>query len=746
MKTFTHTILIILLGGLATMSGSAQWSTNAAENNPVTGSDKDQREAVIISDGAGGVFIAWRDYQYTTSIFGGEIHAQRLNSEGIIQWDANGIGVNAGSLNKGHFSPVMTGDGHGGAILGWGRNLGSLYNYDIFSQKLDAGGTKKWPLNDVTVSDASGTESFHQVISDDSSGAIFTWQHLPGTPGSTDIYAQRVDSAGNVRWVEDGVEICMAAESQSWPKLVGDGASGAIITWADSRDGMGESDVYAQRIDAMGTVQWTSDGVEVCNYLYFQGSPVITTDGNGGAIIAWEDGRAGAQDIYAQRLNAAGEPQWAEHGIPVCNASQNQISPYIVSDGADGAIVVWEDLRDGTPDIYAQRINASGEMLWTANGVPVSAAPNEQNAPVAISDRAGGIIITWWDYRSDAFGDIFAQRLNGAGWPMWKKEGVPVSTASSYQMTPVLATDGNEGAIIVWEDFRNGSHYDIYAQRVQKNGYLGTFADGDNDGISDQEEQGPSGDDPDYDGNTDGIPDGQQTHVASFLTHDDQHYVTLMVPDSLTLEYVSAIDNPAPDASGAPSGDNDPYGFFSFYITGLTAGSHTMATLLLHDGPAVSQYYKYGPTPSEAAHWFEFSHDGETGAVIRQDTVFLHLKDGARGDYDITENGTIFEPGGPIQSASSIESPEILSLQLEPNYPNPFRDGTRVAFRIQHASHIVVEVYNASGCLVEQVVNKKWPAGQHTIHWQAAGIPEGIYIMKLTAGQQSKTIRMVKIR
>ena len=745
MKNCTHLLLIFSMLGFMPFIGTAQWSTDPTVNTMVTGSGKDQKEPVVISDGSGGVIIAWRDYQYTTSIFGGEIHAQRLDTDGVLQWDANGIGVNAGSLGKGHFRPVMTGDGYGGAILGWGRNAGFLYNYDIFAQKLDPDGTKKWSLNDVTVSDASGTESFHQVISDDSSGAIFTWQHLPGTPGSTDIYAQRVDSAGNVIWADNGVEICMAAESQSYPKLVGDGNSGAIITWADGRKGVGESDIYAQRIDAMGEVQWTADGVEVCNYLYFQGAPVITTDGNGGVIIAWEDARNGHFNIYAQRLNANGEPQWTEHGIPVCSAAQDQNTPYIVSDGAGGSIIVWQDQRDGTMDIYAQRVNGSGEMLWADDGVPVSTASNDQSAPVAMADQAGGIIITWWDYRSDAFGDIYAQRLNASGLYQWEADGVGVCTASSYQMSPVLATDGDEGAIIVWEDYRNGSHYDIYAQRIEKNGHLGEFLDADNDGISDLEEKGPAGDDPDYDGNSDAVPDGQQSHVASFKTYDEQQYVTLMVPDSLGLEYVKAIDNPAPDASGAPSQDSYPYGFFSFYITGLTEGSHTMATLFLHNGPDISQYFKYGPTPSEDPHWYEFDYDNETGAVVSTDTVFLYLKDGIRGDYDVTANGTIFEPGGPLQTTSSIPSQEALLFHLAANHPNPFYTTTTIDFSIHRPSEVRIEVFDISGRLIIQLLHRRLLPGRYSTMWQASGIPEGMYILKMTAHDQTVTKKMIKV-
>ena len=41
-----------------------------------------------------------------------------------------------------------------------------------------------------------------------------------------------------------------------------DGAGGAIITWEDGRrhDAPLDSDIYAQRIDASGMVHWTADG------------------------------------------------------------------------------------------------------------------------------------------------------------------------------------------------------------------------------------------------------------------------------------------------------------------------------------------------------------------------------------------------------------------------------------------------------------------------------------------------------
>ncbi|MBS0010090.1 MAG: T9SS type A sorting domain-containing protein [Bacteroidales bacterium] len=746
MKRTIQLLLLAVLTSLFSGLVQAQWSTDPNVNTLVCNEAENQREPFIITDGNGGAIISWRDYRYNNSMFGGDIIAQRLDTDGTALWTVNGISVNAAELGKGYFSPVMVEDGYGGAVIGWGRTPGSLYNYDIFAQKVNNDGERKWALNDVIVSDRSGTESFHQIVSDDSCGAILTWTHLPGTPGSTDIYAQRVDSAGTTKWTDDGVEICMAAESQSNPQITGDGNSGAIITWGDSRKAVGESDIYAQRISHDGTVLWTSDGVEVCNYLYFQDSPVIIGDGDGGAIIAWQDTRSGNYDIYAQRINAEGEFQWTEHGIPVCSAAQNQQSAAIVSDGEGGAIIVWQDERNGTHDIYAQRLNGSGEMLWAANGVAVTTATNNQSEPVAISDNAGGIIITWWDYRSDQFADIYAQKITASGTPVWNNNGTAVCTAPGYQEFPALASDGDEGAIIVWADMRNGTDYDIYAQLIDKAGFVGVFVDDDLDGIGDEEEQGPDGNKPDYDGNSDGQPDCQQANVASFKSFDNQQYVTLAVPEDVNLENVQAIGNPDPGALNSPEEGTYPYGFFSFTITGLNPGGSTLATFYLHEGPEIDTYYKYGPTPTESTGWYEFEYDGETGAEIYQDTILLWLTDGLRGDYDISANGIIVEPGGPVLTPTSIENEELTIFRLEPNYPNPFNGHTNIEFSISYNMDITIEVFDLTGRLVCTLLDETLPEGRHVIRWVASRFHNGIYILKMSAGTQSLTRKMIKTR
>ena len=192
--------------------------------------------------------------------------------------------------------------------------------------------------------------------------------------------------------------------------------------------------------------------------------PTIVSDGSGGAIITWHDSRSGNNDIYAQRINASGVVQWTANGVAISTAADNQINPTIVSDGSGGAIITWLDRRSGTDyDTYAQRINASGLVQWTTNGVATCTAAGDQNWPTIVSDGSGGAIITWHDFRSGINLDIYAQRINASGAVQWIADGVAISIAADGQSDPTIASDSSGGAIITWHDYRSGISNDIYA-------------------------------------------------------------------------------------------------------------------------------------------------------------------------------------------------------------------------------------------------------------------------------------------
>src|SRR4026209_2288316 len=122
-------------------------------------------------------------------------------------------------------------------------------------------------------------------------------------------------------------------------------------------------------LSSLVSAQWQVDGIAVCPPTAGQMSAVAISDGAGGAIIAWAYTSGDGGDIYAQRIDGSGNVLWTAAGVPLCTAGDWQSDPTILSDNAGGAIVAVSDLRDGVSDIYAQRIDGAGAVQWTADGV-----------------------------------------------------------------------------------------------------------------------------------------------------------------------------------------------------------------------------------------------------------------------------------------------------------------------------------------------------------------------------------------
>ncbi len=253
--------------------------------------------------------------------------------------------------------------------------------------------------------------------------------------------------AGTVLWTEDGIPLRSGeGTTANLNAITSDGAGGAIIAWQDNRSGF--YDIYVQRVDSTGNPLWSTNGVALRRLSGSNVSwPKITSDGACGAIVTWYDGRSGVNNIYAQRVDSAGNPLWAANGVALRSITDtNAILPKITSDGAGGAIVVWEDRRTGVGDIYAQRVDSAGNPLWAANGVALRsiAGSNAGSAEFTnniTSDGAGGAIVTWRDER-EVTHHIYAQRVDSEGNTLWYANGVALKGVESWTGWPNIISDG----------------------------------------------------------------------------------------------------------------------------------------------------------------------------------------------------------------------------------------------------------------------------------------------------------------
>ncbi|MDO8093284.1 MAG: hypothetical protein Q6360_07390, partial [Candidatus Brocadiales bacterium] len=469
MKRIISTTLITLYIFLLTLEVDvlAEWPSDSKVNVPVCTSQGSQTDVVITTDDSGGAIVVWRDERNGANV---GIYAQRIDASGSIRWDANGVAICTAPGDRRDVTAVS--DGSGGAVIVWeDRRSG---NSDIYAQRVDEHGVIKWATDGISICTAANSQWLHKVVYDGTDGFIIVWQDWR-SGNDWDIYAQRVNINGVVQWTVDGVGIATGAKNQLSPDIAPDGTGGAITVWHQFLGG-GDANIYAQKVDVNGVAQWGFEGLAVCNASLDQLTPVITADGAGGAIIIWVDDRNTNYDLFAQRINASGSLLWTpKNGVPICKTAIDQENPVIINDGASGAIITWENYRDANNiDIFAQRVDANGTIMWLSSGVPVGVGIDWQYAPTITTDGSNGAIIAWEDFRNPS-ADVYAQRVDAGGAVLWAANGVSVSAAQRSQGSPAIVSDNTGGAIIVWEDSRSGN-YDIYAQRLNLAGVLGGSA------------------------------------------------------------------------------------------------------------------------------------------------------------------------------------------------------------------------------------------------------------------------------
>jgi Tol biopolymer transport system component len=136
-----------------------------------------------------------------------------------------------------------------------------------------------------------------------------------------------------------------------------------------------------------------------------------------------------------------------------------------------------------------------------------------------------------------------------------------------------------------------------------------------------------------------------------------------------------------------------------------------------------------------------------------------------KGDYDpaYSNNGqfiayssftdpplTLFRQEGKSNTGSSHNQPAA-AFELKQNYPNPFRDETKISFRITEPTHVLLNIYNIAGQKIHTLVNADYTAGNYTIPWNGKdkngiALAGGIYIYQLQTKNSGQVKRMSLLR
>jgi hypothetical protein len=116
------------------------------------------------------------------------------------------------------------------------------------------------------------------------------------------------------------------------------------------------------------------------------------------------------------------------------------------------------------------------------------------------------------------------------------------------------------------------------------------------------------------------------------------------------------------------------------------------------------------------------------------------------GDYQTikynTATGVTGEPA---------EKVEWRTVKLLPNKPNPFSHNTTVSYQLDRAGRVSLAVYNIAGQKIKTLANDLQAAGTHSVSWNGCDEKgnkacSGVYFIRLQAGEQQATHKLVKIK
>lgn len=84
-------------------------------------------------------------------------------------------------------------------------------------------------------------------------------------------------------------------------------------------------------------------------------------------------------------------------------------------------------------------------------------------------------------------------------------------------------------------------------------------------------------------------------------------------------------------------------------------------------------------------------------------------------------------------------------LSLGANFPNPVRLNTTIPYQIRNYGHVLIEVLNSQGSIVDILVNRKVVPGNHMVTWNAANKPAGVYLYRMRFKNLEHTNNMLVI-
>lgn len=293
------------------------------------------------------------------------IFIKSFDSSGNEIWGAKRVHLDASSANQQNPQIAMTENfGEATTTVVWEDSRNG--NIDIYGQSFDRDGNRLWGT-DLRISDSPTNEISPVVGIDPGDNIYVSWEE------QGDIYLQKYSLDGVELWT-DPLNITNSSDSDFSPKINHASNTGMILAWTTLESSAYNS--YLAKFDSGGNLIWkqkVNSESDQKNQFY----PSLISD-DSDIYITWTDDRNGNDNIYAQKFDFAGVLQWPkDQKITDDTDSSEQNSSAIAINSDSKIFSAWHDERNLSKEVYAAEIGEPTTPTATAN-VPLTITGSKQ--------------------------------------------------------------------------------------------------------------------------------------------------------------------------------------------------------------------------------------------------------------------------------------------------------------------------------------------------------------------------------
>ncbi len=506
-----------------------------------------------------------------------------------------------------------------------------------------------------------------------------------------DIYSQLIDENG-ILWDSGGIPICTQKGVQKNFTISSDNEN-IFLVWEDYRNDP-YSDIYAQKLDFYGNLQWKENGIVVSNLEGVESEPQVASDNSGGCYISWIEKILKVNKIYIQYLNSSGKKLFGQFGIFTSNPEANAIQNFLFVDGKNEPIIFYTE-RKNNSKIYFQKFSKKGSKKMGFYGKELWQKSENQELISVIKFSQNDFVILFLSEEKSNLKSFYAQILS-QGEKLKFKNPIKMHSNCKFHQMPDLSTN-QSGFFIFWTCYHNSlNQISLFIQTLTPKGEMLKL-----EGLKLTDEN---------------------------LNLDSKYY--LFFENQLTL-FTSNLNK-----------KNGIY-FAEFYLKEYQNPKVQNFRISQYEGLVKINWELINEQPrtkiilekfnENDSSWIEiYSYNSNSRSPLKQMNFDDHIFENSTAKYRIK----CIDPDGNEKLIEEEIEPESVTdgFFLFQNSPNPFSKTTKIAFRIPFKTRVVIKLYNSRLEEIETILDEVRESGVHEIEFEPSTLMEnGIYFYRMSS-------------